>query len=68
VIDGLKETLNTPDCRLVICEVHVTVSNEDSDVYLREIESKLTEVGFETSILHDRSMEIQIIARKLDET
>lgn len=64
VIDGLKETLKSPNCRLVICEVHLTHSDEDSDVYLAKIESKLDEAGFQTSILHDRSMEVQIIARR----
>lgn len=64
VIDGLKETLESPDCRLVICEVHIAHTDKESNVYQEEIESKLANAGFETSILHDRSMEVQIIARK----
>jgi FkbM family methyltransferase len=66
VIDGLRNTINSNECRLIICEIHLSHFDVNPDVHLSEIELKLEKAGFEISILHDRDMEIQILARRED--
>jgi hypothetical protein len=58
VIDGLSNTIQRPECRLVYCEVH------EQEVAYDTINSKLESFGFDVSIIDERDYGRTIKARK----
>jgi hypothetical protein len=49
-VNGLRETLNSPDCRFVICEVHPHRAGVDPEGLNQELE----ELGFSVEVIRYR--------------
>lgn len=69
VIDGLKQVMSSPDCRVVYCEVHLPVdeyrpSTEDFGKTSEEVVKEFKQLGFTVQRLYSREEEVFYKASK----
>lgn len=69
VVEGMKKTLATPDCRLVYCEIHRNdvehrPSISDFGMTLADMKTRFEELGFEVEELQTRGSEVFLKAHK----
>lgn len=68
VIEGMRAGLASDDCRLVICEIHRPgdhrQSVRDYGDSAEAVRDALTDLGFTVEVLHDREVEVTVLAEK----
>jgi FkbM family methyltransferase len=68
VLDGLRETLSSPECRLLYCEIHLPKegrpSIRDYDSTAENVKETIRSLGFEIERIDDRTGELHVKARK----
>jgi FkbM family methyltransferase len=69
VVEGMKDALSTPECRLVYCEIHRSdveyrPSIGDFGMTLPDMKARFEELGFEVEELQTRGSEVFLKAHK----
>lgn len=70
VLEGLRETLSSPTCRLLYCEIHCPKpgrpSVRDYDSSAEDVKNTIRELGFTIESIDERTGELHVKARKRD--